>query len=542
MNLARKRLTRKLLAIFTAPVAIGFLVAGFVSIRTTREAVLEASERALVDNIATLRAAALPFMDKRAPADIVKLVERVAAEETVQGVALYDEQAHLIAGSSELMADRSRLDDAVAEAVTSGSPREAVMRVAGRDVLLRVEPIQGTAGMGAVAMSHELAPALRMADATMMRLGLTGGVVALVVSLIAFWVSRVLGREWGSLVHAVERVAAGDVEVRVEASPLLEMDRVARAFNDMTRALAAAREKLHAAEVKRLELDARIRHAQALAVVGQVAGSFAHEIGSPLNTILGWSRLSASDESLSEEVRSQFETIASQSERITRIVQRMLSVARPPADQRTAVHLAEVVREVIAFLVPDLRTRRIDVQMIVAEGLPSIVAVRDHLLQVVMNLCVNAIQAQPSGGTLRVALELQEAVSKADSYLCLEVADAGPGVPEADRARIFDLFFSTKSNAGGTGLGLPIVADIVRDLGGKIEVATAPEGGALFRVLLPVSKIDMISGDRDDQTDDDFSSDTLCGRTNKYMPTSKSAPAQTAGYQSGTPALVKRYP
>jgi two-component system NtrC family sensor kinase len=490
MTLARKRLTRKLLLLFTAPVAIGFLMAGFVSIRTTREAVLEASERALVDNIATLRTAALPFIAKRAPGDLVELVERVAAQETVQGVALYDEQAQLVACSAELLGDRPGVDEAAAQALKSGSPSEAILRVAGRDVFLRIEPIKQTPGIGAVAMTHELAPALRTANLTMIRLALTGGVVALVVSLIAFGISRVLGREWGSLVHAAERVAEGDVEVRVEASPLLEMDRVAHAFNNMTRALAETREKLNAAEVKRLELDARIRHAQALAVVGQVAGSFAHEIGSPLNTILGWSRLSASDESLSDEVRLQFETIASQCERITRIVQQMLSVARPPADQRAAVHLAEVVREVTAFLAPDLRTRRINVQLVLADGLPSIVAVRDHLLQVVMNLCVNAIQAQPNGGTIRVALALQQASSDVNSYLCLEVADAGPGIPDTDRARIFDMFFSTKSKTGGTGLGLPIVADIVRDLGGKIEMTTAPEGGALFRVLLPVSETD----------------------------------------------------
>jgi signal transduction histidine kinase len=490
MNLARQRLTRKLLVVFTAPVVVGFLVAGFISIRTTRDGVLDASERALVDNIATLRTAALPFMRNADPEDLAKLVERVAAEETVQGVVLYDEHAQVVACSSEMVTDRQTIDNAATNALKTGSPIEALVFVAGRDALLRVEPLQGTPGIGAIAMTHELAPALRIARLTMVRLGVTGGLVALIVSLIAVWISRVLGREWGTLVHAAERVAAGDLAVRVEASPRLELDRVAQAFNDMTRTLAETREKLLVAEAERLELDARIRHAQALAVVGQVAGSFAHEIGSPLNTILGWSRLSAADDGLSEEVRSQFETIASQCERITRIVQRMLSVARPPADQRGLVNLADVVREVTAFLAPDLRIRRIDLRLLVADRVPSIVAVRDHVLQVVMNLCVNAIQAQPKGGALRITLALEDAESPADVRIRLEVADAGAGIPEADRTRIFELFFSTKSKAGGTGLGLPIVADIVRDLGGKIEVSTAPEGGALFRVLLPITEAD----------------------------------------------------
>jgi signal transduction histidine kinase len=485
MNRARKRLTRKLLSVFTVPVVIGFLVAGVVTVRTTRAALLDASEHALADNIATLRAA-LPFVKHGSPEDLATLVERVAAEDTVQGVVLYDERGVVLASSSELAAGREVVDEAAKKASQSSLPIKAVVHVAGRDALLRIETLKGIPGISAVAMTHELAPALRMVDVTMVRLGLTGGLVALTVSIIAFWISRVLGREWGSLVHAAERVGAGDLDVRVEASPRLELDRIARAFNGMTQALAEAREELLVAEAERLELDAHIRHVQALAVVGQVAGSFAHEIGSPLNTILGWSRLSAADESLPEEVRSQFDTIASQCERITRIVQRMLSVARPPADERTSVHLADVVRDVTAFLAPDLRIRRIELSVLVAEPLQPIFAVRDHLLQMVMNLCVNAIQAQPAGGKLRITLTLEEAETEAERRIQLVVADAGPGVPEADRGRIFELFFSTKSRAGGTGLGLPIVADIVRDLGGSIEVATAPEGGALFRVLLPI--------------------------------------------------------
>jgi signal transduction histidine kinase len=491
MNQARQRLTRKLLLFFTAPVALGFLFTGLVAIRTTRDGVLDASERALVDNIATLRTGALPYLGKASPDELKQLVERVAAEDTVQGVVLYDEHLQVKACSSELDRDRRSVDDAASRAMNQGSAVESVVLVAGRDVLLRVEPLQGIAGIGAVAMTHELAPTKLLADKTAVRLALTGGVVAVLVSLIVLWISRLLGQEWGNLVHGAERVAAGDLHVRVEASPRLELDRVARAFNEMTRALEEAQQKLLAAEADRLELDARIRHAQALAVVGQVAGSFAHEIGSPLNTILGWSRLSAADESLSEEVRSQFETIATQCERITRIVQRMLSVSRPPADQREAVNMVDVVREVTAFLGPDMRIRRVDLRVLVAERIPTISAVRDQLLQVVMNLCVNAIQAQPNGGALRITLALEEAEVKEDRRIRLEVADAGPGIPEADLVRIFELFFSTKSKTGhGTGLGLPIVSDIVRDLGGKIEVSKAPEGGALFRVLLPISEED----------------------------------------------------
>ncbi|MDI1431387.1 sensor histidine kinase [Polyangium sorediatum] len=486
MNLARKRLTRKLLAVFATPVILGFVVTGVVSIRTTRASLVESSERALADNIATLRTASLPIAATGRTEEAVALVERVAAEETVHGVAFYDERGAPFVRSSALRSAPSALDVLAARAVATGDASHGTLQIGDEEVLVRVEPVRDAPGLGAVVMTRELGPIDRMIDLTLVRLALTGGAAALCVSLVAIWISRVLGRAWGDLVHAVDRVAAGDLDVRVEASPELELDRVAGAVNDMTRSLAEAREKLLAAEAERTELAARMRHAQALAVVGQVAGSFAHEIGSPLNTILGWSRLSAADDDLPEPVRRQFETIAGQCERITRIVQRMLDVSRPPTDHVVPVQLADVVRDVSAFLAPDLRVRRIELRLVVAERLPPIVAVRDRLLQVVMNLCINAIQAQPRGGTLRISLARgEEAGPEREPVLRLEVADAGPGIPEEKRSQVFELFYSTKVESGGTGLGLPIVADVVRDLGGRVEIGDAPEGGALFRVLLP---------------------------------------------------------
>ena len=489
MNVAKKRLRRKLLVVFVAPVVLGFVVTGFISIRTTREALFTSSERALADNLATFRSAALPSAMKGRPEaglDLAGLVDRMAAEETGHAVAVYDEAGRALARSPELARPLPAIDAEVARALSSGAALVRVVRVGDDEVLLRAEPARGAPGVGAVVMTRELASIDRAIRVELGRIALTGGIAALVVSLVAYAIARILGREWGNLVHAAEQVAKGEVDVHVEASSLLELDRVARAFNEMTRSLADAREKLLAAEAARTEQAARMRHAQSLAVVGQVAGSFAHELGSPLNTILGWSRLGAADEGASPGVRRHFETIAAQSERMTRIVERLLAGARPAKDQVIAVDLADVVREVTTFLAPDLRVRRVDLGVLVAEALPPITTTRDRLIQVVMNLCVNAIQAQPSGGRLRISLAGDEGEEAAAPRIRLEVADAGPGIPEAERARIFEPFYTTKDDRGGTGLGLPIVADVVRELGGKIEVEEAPEGGALFRVLLPL--------------------------------------------------------
>lgn len=489
MNLAKKRLGRKLLVVFVAPVVLGFVVTGFVSIWTTRDALFTSNERALADNLATFRSAALPSALKGQPdqgVGLASLVERVAAGETVHAVAVYDEAGRALARSSELARPLPEIDAEVARSLASGVASVRVVRVGGHEVLLRAEPAPGAPGVGAVVMTRELASIDRAIRVELGRLALTGGSAALLVSLLAYLIARTLGRDWGNLIHAAERVAKGELDVPVEASSLLELDRVARSFNEMTRSLADARERLLTAEAERIEQAARMRHAQSLAVVGQVAGSFAHEIGSPLNTILGWSRLSAADEALSPAVRRQFETIATQSERVARIVERLLAVARPAKEQIVAVDLADVVREVTTFLAPDLRVRRVELRVLVTEALPPITTTRDRMTQVVMNLCVNAIQAQPGGGTLVISLASDEGEAEAAPRLRLEVADAGPGIPEDFRARIFEPFYTTKEDRGGTGLGLPIVADVLRELGGKIEVEHAPEGGALFRVLLPL--------------------------------------------------------
>jgi signal transduction histidine kinase len=486
MNLARKRLTRKLLALFTVPVVLCFVAGGIAAFWTSRSTLLGGAERALADQLTTLRIAVEPLAVLGLDGQLGGLVERVAAEETVHGCALYDELGAPLARSSLLATDPAVADAAAARVVATAAAVHGVERIGDREVLVRAEPVHGVRGLGAALMTHELGPVDRMIELTLVRLALTGSVVVLVVSALAFWLSRALGRSWGNLVHAAERVAAGDLGIRIRASHLLELDRVARAFNDMAGSLVEAREKLLSAEAERHELAARMRHAQALTVVGQVAGSFAHEIGSPLNTILGWSRLSAADDGLPEAVRRQFETIAGQCERITRIVQRMLAVARPPSDLVQPVHLADVVREVTAFLAPDLRARRVDLRVLVAEHLPPVMGVRDQVTQIVMNLCVNAIQAQPSSGALRITLAAADVEEERVKAIRLEVADAGPGVPEALRGQIFEPFYTTKRASGGTGLGLPIVADVVRELGGKVEVGDAPEGGALFRVLLPV--------------------------------------------------------
>jgi signal transduction histidine kinase len=186
--------------------------------------------------------------------------------------------------------------------------------------------------------------------------------------------------------------------------------------------------------------------------------------------------------------------IAEQAARITRIIQRLLDVARRKVgtSERADVDLNRLAESTIELLEHQLGNASVEAQAMVDGQLALIPGDKDQLQQVLLNLYMNAIQAMPDGGRLvvrtgrvtrrRPGLE----VAPEQSYAYLSVADSGVGIPEADRAKIFDAFYTSRSDAGGTGLGLAVAHGIVKDHDGWIEIDDNPGGGAVFRVYLPL--------------------------------------------------------
>jgi signal transduction histidine kinase len=194
--------------------------------------------------------------------------------------------------------------------------------------------------------------------------------------------------------------------------------------------------------------------------------------------------------------------IAAQTQRITKIIQQLLDFARRKASERTQVDLQRVAEDCLEFLEHQLSTSGVRARLIdfaAGEGAPDrplVHADADQLQQVCLNLCLNAIQAMPDGGRLelttrslvrrRPGLEAAEPIP----VVVLEVADTGVGIPEEDRERIFEPFYSTKTgdDEGGTGLGLSVSHGIVKDHDGWIEIDARPGGGTVFRVFVPASE------------------------------------------------------
>jgi signal transduction histidine kinase len=294
------------------------------------------------------------------------------------------------------------------------------------------------------------------------------------------------------LVEAIDGVSKGDLTRAVLPERDDEIGALGGRFNDMMNYLREAREKEARATAARLATEEHLRRTEKLATVGQMAAEIAHEVGTPLNVIGGRARTLARRAAEPADVQKNAEIISTQVDRITKIIHQVLDSARKSRPTTGEVDVLKTVRDTLEFVDEQLKQQQIEVEIHSEPELRPIPGNPDEIQQVCLNLIMNAIHAMPDGGKLGVNLEYvirrKEGLDLAppSPYLMLAISDTGPGVPEADRARIFDAFFTTTEAGQGSGLGLPVSHGIVKDHDGFMEVGDRLGGGAAFRVFLPL--------------------------------------------------------
>jgi PAS domain S-box-containing protein len=230
---------------------------------------------------------------------------------------------------------------------------------------------------------------------------------------------------------------------------------------------------------KQRELEDQLRKTERLAELGTLASGMAHEIGTPMNVILGRAEL-LMRKTKDESTRRGLETIVTQVERITKIMNQLLSFARKRPSAKHDVDLVWAIGNVLDMLVEKFKSQGIQVVKEYSPDLPQVLADSDHITQVILNLLLNACQAMSEGGTLTLKL-----CQKRD-MVELSVQDTGTGIPEDQVSKIFDPFFTTKAVGEGTGLGLTVVHGIIQENNGTIRVTSIPGQGSTFIISLPV--------------------------------------------------------
>lgn len=265
----------------------------------------------------------------------------------------------------------------------------------------------------------------------------------------------------------------------IDEGPFLEEER--HLINTMARELALIIERKQS-QLEEQKLQAQLLHADRLATIGQLASGVAHELNEPLTNILGFAQLAQKDPQLPQQPEKDMQKIINASLHAREIVKKLLIFARQMPTKKVKANLNLIVKDGIYFLESRCKKEGIEVDCSFAPDLPDIIVDQAQLTQVLVNLAVNAIQAMPGGGKLKIC------TYAAGEHVSLVIEDTGVGIDKETLKQIFLPFFTTKEVGEGTGLGLPVVHGIVTSHGGSINVDSEAGIGTKFEIRLPKIK------------------------------------------------------
>ncbi len=290
-------------------------------------------------------------------------------------------------------------------------------------------------------------------------------------------------RQTASIVVRGERrgsaeVAYAENKPELDEGPFLKEER--SLIDIVAREVAIIIERREA-EVEKSKLQEQLRHADRLATIGQLAAGVAHELNEPLGNALGFAQLAKKCPGLPEQAKQDVEKAIIASLHAREVIKKLMLFARRMPPKKTQVNLNQLVEEGLYFLESRCAKEGIELSRSLAPDLPEITADPGQLTQVLVNLIVNAVQAMPEGGKLKVETRAGE------GHVSLLVEDTGVGMSDEVIKKLFIPFFSTKDVTQGTGLGLPVVHGIVSSHGGSINVQSKVGRGTRFDVKLPLT-------------------------------------------------------
>jgi signal transduction histidine kinase len=231
---------------------------------------------------------------------------------------------------------------------------------------------------------------------------------------------------------------------------------------------------------QKMQLQAQLADYEKAAALAQMALGAAHEINNPLLGILSHLELELKD--AGAEARAEIEQCVASVKRISATTRGLLNYARPDPLRVSRIQLARLAAELLAFLEPQPLLRPLRVENRIAADLPALCADAQQLSQVLLNVLLNAAQATPAGGTIRLEANVLPGAEAVE----IRVSDSGSGIPADILPHVFEPFFTTKRGKG-TGLGLSISQAYVRGHGGEIQVESREGAGTTVRITLPVS-------------------------------------------------------
>lgn len=306
-----------------------------------------------------------------------------------------------------------------------------------------------------------------VAVAPVHRLGYVFVVLLVVTIIFSVFLVRPIGRAITKPIEALTKFVSSFQREHPSPPPKSgppEVQALSVAFESMMQDLKKSEEKL--------------KQAAKLAVVGEMAAAMSHEVRTPLGILRSSADVLLREPDLSQDGKEVLGFVISETERLNNLVSSLIDAARPRSPNFTEVDLVQVIEHVMALLRKQAELKSINITFRpFVEQPTSLLADKEQMTQVVMNLLMNAIQILPRSGHVEVSLHLQE------SEIVLQVADDGPGIPIENQGQIFEPFFTQRS--GGVGLGLAVVRQIIQAHQGEISYQVSHLGGAQFTIRLP---------------------------------------------------------
>jgi signal transduction histidine kinase len=454
-----------------------------------------------------------PFSALRADPGVRAILESALYDENVTAAAIVNNRGVIVAHNLPSQVGRVWVEGPDLGALLSAPALEQLRVIFSQDgqtleIKRRVDP--NDAALGSVRIG--VSTVLMRGD---MRAALNPAFViaaaALVIAvLVAVLLSQLILRPIHVIASGLTRLGQGEVGVRLDLPPGDEFGELGTFFNTVSAQLADKAGKNAAPQTAEEQLRSTLVYSRKLVALGRLMAGIAHEVKNPLNAMMIHLELlrtkirkammepdsqphavAASGtlglvpvrggEALSAPVRGvldHVEIIEKEIRRLDEVVQGVLKFTRPEELRLEPVRVGSLFEEIQSVVTPEAQKSRIRIVLDCAVNLPAVNGDATMLRQAFLNLAINACQAMPNGGTLRLTCS-----SASNARVEVKVEDSGVGIPPENLSRIFDLYFTTKNK--GTGIGLSMVYRIVQMHDGDIEVQSTPGRGTTFRIRLP---------------------------------------------------------
>jgi signal transduction histidine kinase len=286
------------------------------------------------------------------------------------------------------------------------------------------------------------------------------------------------------LTRAVQNFRKGNLDYKINIKTIDRIQTLVKEFELMRQNLLESyqglEDRIKSRTQELQEAQAQISHQEKMASLGLMAAGIAHEIGNPLTSISSMAQI-IKRKNVDPKINEYIKDILKHIDRISQIVRELVDFSRPAINEANLININDVIKSAVAIIKYDRRAKHVDFSLKLDEDIPKTVLVSDQLLQVLLNVLINALDALESYGN-----QIKVISGSYDNRIKIDIVDQGCGIPNDKLNKIFEPFYTTKGAGRGTGLGLTVSYGIIKRLSGEIKVKSELEKGSTFSVILPI--------------------------------------------------------